>query len=150
MQVKTLDGHNVHWPLTGHYSHARLTNKSDMHMAARELLKQQFPTFQIIEEVPIPVRKSDNYYLDFYIPMLKAAIEVHGEQHYKFNKFFFKNKLEFFNAQARDRDKKEEEKNRLEKSERKIEKERVQKVPRCVCVCMYVFLIFLYELEPSR
>jgi hypothetical protein len=107
MQVKTLDGHNVHWSLTGHYAHARLTNKSDLHMAARELLKQQFPTFQIIEEVPIPVRKSDNYYLDFYIPMLKAAIEVHGEQHYKFIGFYHNSQLGFLKQQKRDREKKE-------------------------------------------
>ena len=33
------------------------------------------------------------------------VVEVHGEQHFKFNKFHYKDKLSFFRAQARDRDK---------------------------------------------
>ena len=44
---------------------------------------------------------------DFFLPNRNLIVEIHGEQHFTFNKFFFKNKLEFFRAQARDRDKKE-------------------------------------------
>ena len=41
------------------------------------------------------------------MPNRNIMVEVHGEQHHKFNKFFFSNKLSFYKAQARDRDKKE-------------------------------------------
>lgn len=107
MQVKTLDGVSHNWQLTGHYSHAKLQHKSGLHIAARNLLKQQFPTLQLLEEVPIPVRRSENYYLDFYIPMLKTAVEVHGEQHFKFVQFYHNNQLGFIKSQKRDREKSE-------------------------------------------
>jgi len=42
---------------------------------------------------------------DLYIPNRNLIVEVHGEQHFKFNKFHYKDKLSFFRAQARDRDK---------------------------------------------
>lgn len=107
MQVKSLDGTMQNWQLTGHFAHAKLTNKSSLHIAARDLLKTTFPTLQILEEIPIPVKKSDHYYLDFYIPMLKQAVEVHGEQHYKFVSFYHSNQLGFIRSQKRDREKKE-------------------------------------------
>lgn len=107
MQVKTLDGLNVNWSLIGCSAHARLENKSSLHLVARTLLKSQFPTLQILEEVPIPVKKSETYYLDFYIPLLRKAIEIHGEQHYKFVGFYHTNQLGFIRSQKRDREKKE-------------------------------------------
>lgn len=107
MQVKTLDGFGLHWQLTGHFSHAKLSNKSSLHSIARKLITQQYPTLQVLEEVPIPIRKSENYYLDFYIPILKTAIEVHGEQHYKFVAFYHNNQLGFLKSQKRDREKRE-------------------------------------------
>lgn len=107
MQVRSLDGVIQNWQLTGHYAHAKLENKSSLHMSARQLLKQQFPTLQILEEVPIPVKRSENYYLDFYLPMLKLAIEVHGEQHFKFVAFYHNNQLGFIKSQKRDREKQE-------------------------------------------
>lgn len=105
MQIKTLDGYSQNWSLTGHYAHAKLQHKSAIHITARNLLKQQFPTLQILEEVPVPIRRSENYYLDFYIPMLKTAVEVHGEQHFKFVQFYHNNQLGFIKAQKRDREK---------------------------------------------
>lgn len=107
MQVRTLDGSIQNWQLTGHYAHAKLEHKSSLHLTARELLKKQFPTLQILEEVPIPVKRSENYYLDFYLPMLKLAIEVHGEQHFKFVSFYHNNQLGFIKSQKRDREKQE-------------------------------------------
>lgn len=107
MQVKTLDGTTQNWQLTGHYAHAKLENKSSLHMSTRQLLKKQFPTLQVLEEVPIPVKRSENYYLDFYLPMLKLAIEVHGEQHFKFVAFYHNNQLGFIKSQKRDREKQE-------------------------------------------
>lgn len=107
MQVKTLDGLLQNWQLTGHFAHAKLENKSSLHILARKILKTKFPTVQILEEIPIPVKKSESYFLDFYIPILKTAIEVHGEQHYKFVAFYHNNQLGFIKSQKRDREKKE-------------------------------------------
>lgn len=107
MQIKSLDGYVQNWQLTGHYAHARLDNKSSLHLKAREIIKECYPTLQVLEEVPVPIKKSESYYIDFYIPMLKTAIEVHGEQHYKFVQFYHNNQLGFLKSQKRDREKKE-------------------------------------------
>ena len=105
MQVKTLDGQIQNWQLTGLSAHAKMENKSEPHLRARELLKSCYPTLQILEEVPIPLKRSETLYIDFYIPMLKRAIEVHGEQHYKFVQFYHHNQLGFIRSQKRDREK---------------------------------------------
>jgi len=107
MQIKTLDGQLLNWQLTGHYAHATLENKSSFHTRARQILKDCYPTLQILEEVPIQARKKETYYLDFYIPMLKTAVEVHGEQHYKFVQFYHHNQFGFIKSQKRDREKRE-------------------------------------------
>jgi hypothetical protein len=105
MQVKSLDGQIQNWQLTGHFSHGKMENKSEPHLRARELLKNCYPTIPILEEVTIPVRRSDVLYVDFYIPMLRTAVEVHGEQHYKFIKFYHHDRLGFLRSQKRDREK---------------------------------------------
>lgn len=105
MQIKTLDGQIQNWQLTGHFAHANLEHKSEPHVKAREVLKNCFPTLQILEEVPVPLKRSETLYIDFYIPMLKTAIEVHGEQHYKFVQFYHHNQLGFIKSQKRDREK---------------------------------------------
>lgn len=107
MQVKSLDGFIQNWQLTGHSAHAKLNNKSSLHLLARKIINDQYPTLQTLEEVPIPVKKSESYFLDFYIPILKTAIEVHGEQHYKFVAFYHNSQLGFLKSQKRDREKKE-------------------------------------------
>jgi hemerythrin-like domain-containing protein len=107
MQIKTLDGNTQNWQLTGHFSHAKIENKSSLHIEARALLKNMYPTLQILEEIPVPVKKGDTYYFDFYVPMIKKVIEVHGEQHYKFIPFYHSNKLSYLKSQKRDREKKE-------------------------------------------
>ena len=68
--------------------------------------KALYPYDIICEEVSIPGIKTEINYktliLDFYIHFYRLAIEVQGSQHYKFNKFFYHNKLEFFRAQKLD------------------------------------------------
>jgi len=44
-------------------------------------------------------------FLDFLIPQIKLAIEVHGQQHYEYTPFFHKNKADFISGQAKDEDK---------------------------------------------
>lgn len=107
MQVKDLDGNIQSWHLTGYIAKGRLDNKSSFHLNARELLANLFPTLQILEEVPIPLRRSETLYLDFYLPLKKMSIEVHGEQHYKFIPFYHGNMLNFLKSQRRDKEKEE-------------------------------------------
>lgn len=107
MQIKSLDGFIQNWQLTGHYSHANLLHKSSLHIEARQVIKDSYPTLQLLEEVPIPLRKNETLYLDFYLPLKKICIEVHGEQHYKFVPFYHSNQLNYLKSQKRDREKKE-------------------------------------------
>lgn len=105
MNVKDLDGNSYTWHLTGNIVKGSVENKSSYHLEARKLLKLIYPTMQILEEVPVNTRKSETLYLDFYIPLIKKCIEVHGEQHYKFTPHYHPNKLAFLKAQKRDKDK---------------------------------------------
>lgn len=107
MQVKDLDGVCHNWHLTGNMARGKINNRSSFHLKARGLITNIFPTLQILEEVPIPLRKSETLYLDFYLPLKKLCIEVHGEQHYKFIGFYHNNILSFLKSQKRDRDKEE-------------------------------------------
>lgn len=107
MQVVDLDGNVNKWQLIGNIAHGTQQNKSSLHLKARELIKQCFPTLQILEEVPICVRKNKTLYLDFYLPLPKKCIEVHGEQHYKFNRFFHHTTLGFIRHKKRDQAKKD-------------------------------------------
>ena len=107
MQVIDLDGNIHRWALKGGISHGQAQNKSDLHLLTRELLHKSYPTLQILEEIPIYVRKSEVLYLDFYLPLLKKCIEVHGKQHYEFVRFYHQTALGFVRHQKRDKDKKE-------------------------------------------
>ena len=107
MNVKDLDGNTQSWHLTGHMAKGKIDHKSSLHIKARLLLVETFPTLQILEEVPIPLRKSETLYLDFYLPLIKTCIEVHGEQHYNFVGFYHNNQLTFLKSQKRDKDKQE-------------------------------------------
>lgn len=107
MQVKDLDGHTHHWQLIGNIAHGSIQKKSSLHLEARSIIHEHFPTLQVLEEVPINVRKAETLYLDFYLPLIKTCIEVHGEQHYNFNKFFHNTPLGFMKHKKRDQEKKD-------------------------------------------
>lgn len=107
MQVIDLDNNHHTWHLTGNIARGKIYNKSSFHLKARELLSGLFPTLQLLEEVSIPLRKGETLYLDFYLPLKKMCVEVHGEQHYKFVPFYHSNMLSFLKAQKRDREKAE-------------------------------------------
>lgn len=107
MIVRDLDDNTINWSLVGHIAKGRIKEKSSFHLTARQILTELFPTVQILEEVPIPLRRSETLYLDFYLPLFKKAIEVHGEQHYKFVPFYHSNKMNFLKSQKRDNEKKE-------------------------------------------
>lgn len=107
MQVIDLDGYSSHWVLKGGISHGQITKKSDLHLEARSLIHKCYPTLQVLEEVPIYIRKAETLYLDFYLPLIKKCIEVHGQQHYEFVRFYHHTALGFIKHQKRDKDKKE-------------------------------------------
>ena len=85
--------------------------RSKLHQRAKEVIDICFPHDRILEEVSLPGTKGSYrrgiLRADFFIPNRNLIIEVHGQQHFKFNKFHFKDKLSFFRAQGRDKAKKE-------------------------------------------
>lgn len=107
MLIKDLDGNSHNWLLTGNMAKGKVINKSSYHLTARNMITDIYPTLQILEEVPIQLRKNETLYLDFYLPLKKICFEVHGEQHYKFIPFYHSNMLNFLKAQRRDREKEE-------------------------------------------
>lgn len=105
MIVVGLDGKEYKWnPKSGG------GKRSKLHTKAKELLDQLFPHDRVLEEISLPgTRTIKNSLLraDLFIPNRNLIVEVHGQQHFKFNKFHFNDKLSFFRAQARDRKKSE-------------------------------------------
>ena len=85
--------------------------RSKLHEKARKLLEEFYPYDTILEEVTLPGSKDQfggkSLRADMFLPARRIIVEVHGEQHYKFNTFFFKSKLDFYKAKARDSDKRE-------------------------------------------
>lgn len=106
MLVYDLDGNSYKWSILGNTKNNR-KNQSSLHKAANALLSEIYPTITILQEVPIAIRKNQTLYLDFYIPLLKRAIEVHGEQHYKFVAHYHSNAMGYIKHKKRDSDKKE-------------------------------------------
>lgn len=83
--------------------------KSQLHLRARAILKVTFPCDMILEEVKLPgsKRNGDRLFADFLLPGQSLMVEVHGEQHYEYNKFFHKNRFDFINSKKRDQDKRD-------------------------------------------
>jgi hypothetical protein len=108
MKVIGLDGNSYKWnPKSGSES----AKRSKLHEKAKVILDICFPYDRILQEVSLPGTKTlgrkGTLRADFFIPNRNLIVEIHGQQHFKFNKFHFKDKLSFFRAQARDRDKRE-------------------------------------------
>lgn len=107
MNIIGLDGKNYSWIPTNAQCNG---TKSKLHIRAKKLLTEMYPNDRILEEISLPGTKNSFrktvLRADLFLPMRKLLIEVHGEQHHKFNSFFFRNKLEFYKAKARDNDKK--------------------------------------------
>jgi len=109
MHVIGLDNKHYVWNPAKKQAKVKDKNKSSLHKKAKRLLKEAYPFDRILEEVSLPgtktTRRRSSLTADFFIPNRTLIIEVHGEQHYTYNSFFFKNSMEFYKAQARDRDK---------------------------------------------
>ena len=83
--------------------------RSKHHVRARKLIKEVYHSYRILEEVKLSgstsTHKRSVLYLDFFIPNIRKAVEVHGRQHYEYTPFFHKSKADFILAKARDEDK---------------------------------------------
>jgi len=108
LNIIGLDGKEYSWIPSNNIVDTQ--KRSGLHNKARQLLKEKYPNDRILEELVLPGTKTGNrkslLKADFFIPVRGLIIEVHGQQHTEFNNFFFANKMEFYKAQARDRDKK--------------------------------------------
>ena len=80
--------------------------KSNPHSRARGLVRERYSGAQVFEEVKIEGiicnQKKTKLYLDFFVPERYVVVEVHGEQHYKYNKFFHKGRADFLYSLNRD------------------------------------------------
>lgn len=80
--------------------------RSSFHLLARELLRDMFSGYFVLEEVKLPgstcPSKKSALFVDFLIPNFKMAVEVHGRQHYEYCQFFHKSKAGFLDQQRRD------------------------------------------------
>lgn len=101
MKVKGLDGREYTWDLTGKQVGGGDTRpRSSYHIDARKLLKRLFPLSPILEEISLPGTSALR--ADFYIPRERMMVEVHGEQHYKYNRHFHGTKEAFVASLKRD------------------------------------------------
>lgn len=105
MKVKGFDGrsYTINFTKANHKSYR--DKRSSYHKKARELISKSFPFEIVYEETTLPgsrTRATGLLYADFIIPKLCIMIEVHGEQHYTFSRFFHKTKKGFQEHKRRD------------------------------------------------
>ena len=108
MKIRDLNNEIHNWKLQGYVTKANDRRpRSKLHLAAKDLLVGLFPTVQVLEEVTVPITRNEKLFFDFYINTLKLAVEVHGEQHYKFNSLFHTSAQDFAHQKKRDARKRE-------------------------------------------
>ena len=105
MKIQDLDG-NIHkWKIEGSIVRSNDQRpRSQLHLTARSLIKEIYPTLQICEEVSAQIKRDRKVFLDFYINTIKTVVEVHGQQHYKFNSLYHTAAQDFLNQKKRDQD----------------------------------------------
>lgn len=99
-KVVDTKGKTHSWNLVGHQVNLDdIRPRSALHRRARAILKQMYPTDNILEEVPLP---GERLTFDFYLPLRKMAIEVNGEQHYFQTDHFHASRADFLKGRAND------------------------------------------------
>lgn len=80
--------------------------RSKFHLSARGLLNDIYGSHWILEEVKLPGSRNkalkSTLFLDFFVPHIKLAVEVHGKQHYEYSAFFHKSIAGFKESIKRD------------------------------------------------
>lgn len=106
MKVTGLDGKTYSWTFSGNMpDYDDEKNRSSLHLLARNILKSIYPMDRILEEVSLP--GSNGLTADFWLPLRKTIVEVHGEQHYKYIPFFHNTVLNFYHSKRNDKNKAE-------------------------------------------
>jgi hypothetical protein len=110
MKITGINGKEYVWNLSSYDVKKDDSRKrSKYHLRARSLLKKIYHSYRILKKVKLPGSTAKHrrgvLYLDFYIPQIKKAFEIHGQQHYEYNAFFHKNMADFILAKAKDEDK---------------------------------------------
>ena len=105
MRVADLEGNTSEWKLKGSIVTIDKRSRSKGHIDARKLLQEIFPTSTILEEVSIRIHPRTVLHLDFYLPLYKMAVEVHGEQHFKFTPHFHRDIMSFCHSKRNDMEK---------------------------------------------
>jgi hypothetical protein len=101
MYVVDLNGEESKWT-----PKCRKSAQSSYHKKALKLLAELYPTAVILNEVELRVRRGQKkQYLDIFLPLYNIAIEIHGEQHYKYNTHFHGTILDFIHGLKLDREK---------------------------------------------
>lgn len=106
MKITGLNNKEYNINLPQYLKNQKRTNKSTLHLETRNLLEECFSSYSIYEEVKLPgstnPKNKSVLYLDFFIPNLKLAFEVHGKQHFEYIPYFHKSKLGFLQHKYRD------------------------------------------------
>ena len=112
MKAVGFDGRQRNWNLNGKKPKKNSTRAcSNLHVRARHILNELFPTYRVLEEVKLPGAQTSTrqagLYADFFILEKMLIVEVNGRQHYEFVPFYHKTKKDFYKGKVRDRDKRE-------------------------------------------
>jgi len=106
VKVTGLDGKTYSWTFSGNMpDYDDEKTRSSLHLLARNILKSIYPMDRILEEVSLP--GSNGLIADFWLPLRKTIVEVHGEQHYKYIPFFHNTVLNFYHSKRNDKNKAE-------------------------------------------
>ena len=87
-----------------------ISHMSSLHKLAIEKIKNNWPSVKIYNEITLIGCKGINGKVlcaDIFLPSLKMIVEVNGEQHYNFSKFFHKTLAKFNEYKRNDSIKKE-------------------------------------------
>src|SRR5690606_29140349 len=83
------------------YKYLKKPNLSGPAERCYNLLREIFPLYQVCFEVPLPGCPT-RLYLDFLLPQIKLAVEVHGGQHRGYTKHFHGSLKGFAGSLSRD------------------------------------------------
>jgi len=105
MKVRGIDDKEYKFPVdrSAYPLRSEAGCRSGVQYRCGQVLASIYPFDPILEDVPVPPRAQ--FYLDFWLPKRKLAIEVQGEQHTTYTPFFHGTKDKYYRAMSRDRGK---------------------------------------------